>query len=66
MAVVWWVDVIEQITVARAIHFGTATFEPGINNVIYFRISKQGTNRTWVISGELTKPKKKHENGLMY
>jgi len=59
MAVVWWVDVIEQITVARAIHFGAATVEPGIKNVIYFRIFEQGTNRTWIFSCELSEPGKK-------
>jgi len=40
MAVVWWVDVIEQITVARTIHFGAAAFEPIIEDFIYSIIFK--------------------------
>jgi len=64
MAVVWWVDVIEQITVARAIHFGAATFEPIIDDFIYSIIFKQGTNRPRMFGCKLSKPNKKHNTRL--
>jgi len=56
MAVVWWVDVIEQITVARAIHFGTAAFESIIQDFINFGIFEKGTNRPRMFSSQLTEP----------